>query len=118
VDPQTVSGLGISDPSIARAGMPARAVVSAGGVDTIYLRAGSGEPLVLVAADIDADDARMMFDQLAKHLLVFAAAPLTRNASEFSSWLCSFLEGLGVRGAHVLVHASLVNVLITEGADA
>jgi hypothetical protein len=108
MDHQTMSDMKL-DSMTARAGTPARAVVCAGGVDTIYLRAGRGEPIVFLVNDVDAADVRQMIDVLARHSLVFAATPAL---SASASWLRDFLEGLGVTGAHVLVHASLAINLI------
>lgn len=88
-----------------RAGSPARAVVCACGVDTNYLRAGRGEALVFIASDIEAPDAGAMIDALAVQYRVIAAAPPAGCA--FDSWLPSFLEGLGVTDAHVLLHSSI-----------
>jgi dipeptidyl aminopeptidase/acylaminoacyl peptidase len=54
---------------------PARAIVCAAGIDTPYVRAGRGEAMVIVAADVDARDVQQMIVDLAEHFLVLAAAP-------------------------------------------
>ena len=102
--------------TIARAGIPARAIVSAAGVDTPYVRAGRGEAMVIVAADVDARDVQQMIVDLADHFLVLAAAPaVTEDGHAFETWLRNFLDGLGVNTAHVLFHASVATALVTGG---
>jgi hypothetical protein len=94
--------------TIARAGTPARAIVCAAGIDTPYVRAGRGEAMVIVAADVDARDVQQMIVDLAEHFLVLAAAPaVTEDGRAFEQWLRNFLDGLGVNTAHVLFHASV-----------
>lgn len=101
----------------ARAGTPARAAVFAGGVDTPYVRAGRGDPIVLLASDMESIEVQHAVDVLARNFLVIAASPA--NATEPDAWLRDFLEGLGVAGASILVHASLAHKLtIGDSNDA
>ena len=94
--------------AIARTGTPVRAIVSAAGIDTPYVRAGRGEAMVIVAADIDARDVQQMIIDLAQRFLVLAAAPaVTEEGCPFGQWLRNFLDGLGLSPAHVLFHASV-----------
>ena len=104
--------VGSSTRSIARAGTPARAIVCAGGIETPYVRAGQGEVVVIVAADVDARDVQQMIVDLAERFLVLAAAPAIEGGRAFERWLRNFLDGLGVNAAHVLFHASVPPALI------
>jgi hypothetical protein len=100
--------------TIARAGVPVRAIVSAAGIETPYVRAGRGEAMVIVAADVDARDVQQMIVDLAERFLVLAAAPaVTEEGRAFEQWLRNFLDGLGLSAAHVLFHASLPTALVT-----
>lgn len=100
--------------AIARAAAPARAIVCAAGVDTEYLRAGRGNPLVLVVADVDADEVTAMVEWLSARFLVLAAAPGVRGADDLGRWLREFLEGLGVADdAHVVLHSAVSAHLLT-----
>lgn len=94
-------------PAIGGLATPARAIVCAGGVDTPYLRAGRGEPIVLIAADVEAADVRSMIADLAQRFLVIAASPPVANVA---TWLTLFMEGLGLSDAHVLHHASTAGI--------
>ena len=105
--------VGSSTRSIARTGAPVRAIVSAGGIETPYVRAGQGEAMVIIAADVDARDVQQMIVDLAERFLVLAAAPAIGGGRGFERWLRNFLDGLGVSAAHVLFHASVPPALIT-----
>ena len=110
-----MSTIGGSTRSIARAGSPARAMVSAAGIDTTYVRAGRGEAIVIVAADVDDRDVQQMIVDLAERFLVLAAAPrVVEEGRAFERWLRNFLDGLGLGAAHVLFHASVPTALVTE----
>jgi hypothetical protein len=98
--------------TIARAALPARAIVCAGGVDTEYIRAGRGEPLVLVVAQLDSAEVAASIAALARNYLVFAAAPALQELAKVASWQADFLEGLGVASAHLMLHASAASSYI------
>lgn len=114
-----MSRTALADSPAVRAGSPARAVVHAGGVDTEYLRAGQGEPMVLVAALLDSSDVQATVARLAQHYLVLAVALPPGSLAQVqpqpgpagnplaNRWLDEFLEGLGLSHAHVLLHSSL-----------
>jgi hypothetical protein len=113
VDPALMHDV-TQDTTIARATVPARAVVCAAGVDTEYLRAGRGIPLILVVPDVDADEVRTMIEWLSARFLVLAAAPTVSGADALGSWLREFMEGLGLADdAHVMLHASVSPRLLT-----
>ena len=76
------------------------------------VRAGQGEAMVIVAADVDARDVQQMIVDLAERFLVLAAAPAIEGGRAFERWLRNFLDGLGVSAAHVLFHASVPPALI------
>ena len=97
-----------------------RAVVHAGGVETAYLRAGRGEVVVLVAADLERDDVLEIVRALSRQFLVVAAAPtvVLHGTAAVSQWLRGFLECLGVADAHVFLHASTSAILTGEHAHA
>ena len=117
MDPETVSAVTGLDMSITRAVTPARAMVCAHGVDTTYLRAGRGDAIVLVANDLEAQDVQDLMQELARQFLVIAAAP-TPAQGQIANWLRDFLEGLGLTGAHVLMHASLTQILMADSTNA
>jgi hypothetical protein len=100
------------DAPTARAGVPARAVVCANGMETSYLRLGHGQPIVLLAADVDAEDVQEAIRRLAQNFLVIAASSPLHCGEQLSSWLNGFVEGLGITGAHLLVHASTLTTLM------
>ncbi|HET9424009.1 MAG TPA: hypothetical protein VFO55_01455 [Gemmatimonadaceae bacterium] len=104
------------DHLIARAGTPARATVHAAGVDTAYLRVGSGEVLVFVVGDLDSNEARCAIDTLAAHFRVIAAAPDLGDVT-LATWLHGFTEGLGIGHAHVMLHAALSPTLMLGDHD-
>lgn len=100
--------------AIARASVPARAIVSAGGIDTSYVRAGQGQAMLVIAADVDAPDVQQLIVDLAERFLVLAAAPdAVKGGCAFDLWLRNFLEGLGIGVAHVLFHASVPTGIVT-----
>jgi len=99
--------VGSSTRSIPRTGAPVRGIVSAGGIETPYVRAGHGEAMVIVAADVDARDVQQMIVDLAERFLVLAASPAIEGGRAFERWLRNFLDGLGVSAAHVLFHADI-----------
>lgn len=102
-------------------GALARAVVHAGGVETAYVRAGRGDALVLVAADLERDDVRQIVQTLSAEFLVLAAAPTPvalHGIAGLSPWFREFLECLGVTDAHLFLHASASAILNGERVHA
>jgi hypothetical protein len=89
-----------------------RAVVCAGGVNTSYVRAGRGKPIVLVSDDVDAPETQEMIATLARDHLVFAASPPVTDGQGLGVWLRNFAEGLGINDAHLVLHPSVSPVLL------
>jgi hypothetical protein len=89
-----------------------RAVVCAGGIDTCYVRAGRGKPVVMVSENMDAPGVQEMIATLARDHLVLAAAPQLSDMRELGVWLRNFVEGLGIVDAHVILHASISTILM------
>jgi pimeloyl-ACP methyl ester carboxylesterase len=95
-------------------------IIDAGAVSTEYLRAGSGEPVLLLAAPDEPGDLRhQMLQALAPSFRVIvpgppAAAdegthPLAASGGPvaFSAWLRDFLDALGVAEAAMVVEGRL-----------
>jgi hypothetical protein len=89
---------------------PARAVVCTGGVETEYIRAGRGEPIVMVVPDLDGVEGPEMIARLATQYTVLVAAPRL-ELTEIAGWMRDFLEGLGLAQAHLMVHARAMDTL-------
>jgi pimeloyl-ACP methyl ester carboxylesterase len=87
---------------------PAKASVHAGGTTTNYLRAGSGDVVVLLGESFSDPEIDPLVAVLASaHRVVIPelACPKRANgtpAVAFSSWLRSFLDGLGVTQASIV----------------
>ncbi len=88
----------------------ARASVEAGAIRTAYLRLGSGAPLVVLDAAVDAARARedLLFG-LAAHFSVVApelhgpcAPPDAPPGTAFSVWLRGFMDGMGIAQASIV----------------
>ena len=105
MDHQTVSERSLDTRMSARAGAPARAVVSARGVDTHYLRAGSGEAVVLLTQDHGDDGAYAAFASLARNARVIA--PYVPAKLPFGEWLRDFLDGLGLTSVTLVADAPM-----------
>jgi len=85
---------------------PVRAVVRAGSSDTTYIRAGSGESVVMMVADLEAPLSHALLDALGARFRVFA--PVTRPlTSDFNVWLATFLDGLGITSTNLIAHSGL-----------
>lgn len=85
---------------------PVRAVVRAGSSDTTYIRVGSGDSVTLMVADQDSPLSQVLFEGLGTRFRVIA--PVTRpEASDFSQWLATFLDGLGITSTNLIVHEGL-----------
>ena len=91
-----------------------RAIVSAGGVNTSYVRAGSGKPIVMVSENVDAAEVQEMIATLSRDHLVFAAAPVVTDGEGLAVWLRGFVEGLGIGDAHLVLHGSMSALLIFQ----
>jgi pimeloyl-ACP methyl ester carboxylesterase len=98
----------------ARAGMPARALVCAGAVETEYLRAGCGAPVLLLLhgratdwwnEDPAPESARRAFELLSARYRVIA--PTIPAGVGFATWLGDFLDGLGVDRPSVVAEPGL-----------
>jgi pimeloyl-ACP methyl ester carboxylesterase len=95
------------------ASFPRAASVMAGGIDTFYLEAGEGPPVVLLHG-LGATNSSMLptLSDLAKDHHVFApdlpgfgdsGKPITKYDAEFfSTWLLAFLDAIGVEKAHIV----------------
>jgi len=91
--------------SIARTGMPVRAVVCAGGMEIEYLRIGSGRPVLVVVRDARRPSA---IEALAHRLAPFGRvvvplAPAPEGDAARVAWLADFLDGVGVSAPRLLV---------------
>ena len=89
-----------------------RAVVCADGVDTHYVRAGRGKPIVMVSDDVESAEVQEMIMTLSHDHLVFAAAPRLEDAAGLAAWLRGFVEGLGIGEAHVILHGSRAGLVL------
>lgn len=94
--------------TIARTRLPVRASVSAGGVDTAYLRVGAGRPILLVTlVTLDAALAAGL-EALAGSLapygrVIVPLAPAPPDAPGRAAWLGDFLDGVGVTALRLVV---------------
>jgi hypothetical protein len=77
-----------------------RALVDDGATETWYLRAGTGAPVLVLAADPTLRESLMR--ALAGQARVTAPEPPPRAKVEFSAWLRGFLDGLGVVPAAIV----------------
>lgn len=87
----------------------ARCRVSAGGVDTEYVRLGRGAPVLLLAA-AEGEEPPALLAPLAARFRVIAPTTADSHAvsdERFSTWLRDFLDGLGVSAAGVVAEAGL-----------
>lgn len=95
------------DSSIVRTGMPVWAVVCAGGVETEYFRAGSGDPVLLLLP-------REQFHENHPVLLAMAGtvrvtAPRAPSGVDFGPWIRDFLDGVGVVPVRVVALGELLD---------
>jgi hypothetical protein len=93
--------------------MPARAVVSARGVDTHYLRAGSGQPVVLLA---EGDGASMHSVLASLVLSARVIAPLIPAHVPFADWLRDFLDGLGLTDVKLIADQAMASPVLEFAA--
>lgn len=93
---------GTGSHAIVRPPRAVRAIVCAGGVETEYLRAGSGETLVLLApAPSDGGLVEELALALAERFRVFVPTPPADWPR--GTWLSDFREGVGVQAARLVV---------------
>ena len=71
-----------------------RAVVDDGLTETWYLRAGTGAPVLVLAAERELRE--RLVGSLAGHARITAPEPPTSSGIESSTWLRGFLDGIGV----------------------
>ena len=96
-----------------------RASVCAGGNTTPYLRAGTGDVVVLLGESFLSPIPDPLLTALAKaHRVVVpdlphASSSETRPAQAFSSWLRSFLDGLGAAEVSVVARDNLALSALT-----
>ena len=80
-----------------------KATLSAGSVDTEYLRCGSGRVVVALVAPALRE---RLLDALAPHcrvIMPLATTPAAHRSPSFSTWLRDFLEGIGASSAALVV---------------
>jgi len=99
-----------------RGGAPALASVTAGGVDTEYLRCGRGPALVLLTERGDGAWTGGVVQELSRDFLVLA--PRRPPGVTFADWLAGFLDGLGITRATIVAEGSeLAPALAFADAD-
>jgi len=94
-----------------RGGAPALATVTAGGVDTEYLRCGRGPALVLLTERGDEAWTGSVVQELSRDFLVLA--PRRPPDVTFADWLAGFLDGLGITRATIVAEGSELAPAIT-----
>lgn len=106
-----------SSPAIPLGGpAPVRAVVDAGSISTTYVRAGSGDPVVILRANTQTASAgaSLLLD-LSRDFRVIEPeliAPIVEattggDSVAFSCWLREFLDGLGIARAGLVAEESV-----------
>ncbi len=92
-------------------GEPTRAVLTAGGVETAYVRVGAGAPVVLLRAGTDDGAPSPLALALADRFRVLAPVPpatlATNDGDAFAVWLRDVLDGLGVDGATIVAEGAM-----------
>lgn len=78
-----------------------RAHVIAGDLNTPYIRAGRGEPVVLLMDD--RDFAAALLAALPRHLAVVAPEAFPGEEADFLPWLWTFLDALGFERARFVL---------------
>lgn len=91
--------------TIARTRLPVRAVVTAGGVETEYLRVGVGRPILFVTLD---PTLAAGLDALAESLapygrVIVPLAPAPADVPMRTAWLGDFLDGVGFTPSRLVV---------------
>lgn len=83
-----------------------------GSVETQYVRAGQGEPVILLTLDtFSALDTNPLFQRLCSDFRVFVPAiaeSVCENTDRFGKWLRDFVEGLGLNEPHIIVEGAAV----------
>jgi hypothetical protein len=101
-----------SDFTLPRDCTPVRASVWAGGVETDYLRAGCGEPLLLLlppGRDIGSD--RLLGSLAMQYRVTAASAPVDVDVA---SWIRDFLEGVGVVPVRIVAVGQVAELAAEE----
>ena len=104
-----------------------RASVCCDAVETEYLRAGRGAPIVYIGSSATADDEdTAILDTLASHFRVIVpipkSAPTTRLPDDgagtpFGAWLRGVLDGLGIVTAGFVVHRQTAHAMLAFARD-
>jgi len=101
----------IATPGAPERGEPARAVLTAGGVETAYVRVGAGAPVVVLRAGDDDGAPSPLVLALADRYRVLApvrpAALAGQGDDAFAAWLRDVLDGLGVDGATIVAEGAM-----------
>ena len=83
------------------------ALVETDGVETTYVRAGAGEPVVVLRASATPAEHDPFIEQLAQEYRVFAPdLACAESAPCFRGWLRGVIEGLGLEEPRLIVTAS------------
>ena len=83
------------------------AIVQTEGIETTYVRAGAGAPVVLLRASETPAEHDPVVAQLAREFRVFAPdLSCSAGAQCFSGWLRGLIEGLGLEEPRLIVTAS------------
>ena len=86
---------------------PVQAVLSAGNIDTAYLRAGAGTLVMLLVHDeMRAEMRDALFGALSNRcrvIMPLACSTPAHDVATFSGWLHDFLEGLGAAAVCLVV---------------
>ena len=101
---------------------PVRCAVSAGSSDTDYVRAGRGEPpVVLLAAAAPPGGEPELVAPLAEHFRVVAPCAVATQAAasdgRFVVWLRDFLDGIGLDAVAVVAEPGLTDAALRFAAS-
>ena len=89
------------------------ALVQTDGVETTYVRAGAGAPVIVLRACAIPAASDPVIEQLAREFRVFAPdLCCAENAPNFSEWLRGLIEGLGLEEPRVVVTADSEEELV------
>src|SRR5688572_10303674 len=82
------------------------ALVQSGTVETTYVRAGQGAPVILLRDGSTPAEADLLFLRLAAEFKVIAPELVScRKAECFDAWLSSFIDGLGLEHPRLVLAA-------------
>jgi len=83
------------------------ALVQTGVIETTYVRAGAGEPVLLLRTSPTPAELDPLFGQLATQYRVFAPElECSAKAPSFSAWLCDIIQALGLEQPRVILAAA------------